>query len=176
MTKLFFVIRRGAQYCTLDSIGLTNCHINVNRHRLIGQKFSKRYLLWKRKSMLLAWKQTGQENKEGGQDGFYMRALARRCVWRGRWHRGADSSPDSGQAASPLQNSTDSESIKGRIMRANYVVRPFAGFWQRFAKILTACMFLFDRLPKPIQMLPKPERRAGNSEVSILTLQIIIAV
>lgn len=114
----------------------------------------------------LSLKERGQGNSEEGQDGFYMRALARRCVWRARQHRGANSSPDLGQAGSALQNS-DSESIKGRIMRANYVVRPFAGLWQRYAKILPACMFLFDRLPKPIQMLPKPERRAGNAKVLI---------
>lgn len=85
-----------------------------------------------------------------------MRALARHCAWRAHWHNGANSYPDLGQACSALQNS-DSESIKRRIMRANYVVRPFAGFWQRFAKILTACMFVFDRLSKSIQMLPKPD-------------------
>lgn len=83
--------------------------------------------------MLLARKERGQRNKEEGQDRFYMRALARRCVWRARWHRGANSSPDLGQAVTPLLNS-DSESIKERIMRTNYVVRPFAGFLAALCK------------------------------------------
>lgn len=81
------------------------------------------------------------------------------ALWRAHWH---NSFPKFRQTSSALQNS-DSKSIKKRIMRVNYVVRPFACFWQHFAKIFTACMFVFDRLPMSIQMLPKPKRQVKNS-------------
>lgn len=76
---LFFIIKRGVQKCIINSIRLTNCHTHFNMY-------------------VLAWKERGQGKKEEGQDGFHMRALARRCVWSARWHRGANSSPDLGQA------------------------------------------------------------------------------
>lgn len=49
---------------------------------------------------------------------------------------------------------------QGHIIRTDYVVRPFARFWQRFVKILTACMFVFDGLLEPIHSMPKPRGRA----------------
>lgn len=48
-------------------------------------------------------------------------------------------------------------------MGANYVVRPFAGFWQHFAKILMACTCVFDRLPKSVQLVTKA-RKTGQKQ------------
>lgn len=57
---------------------------------------------------------------------------------------------------------------QGHIIRTDSVVRPFARFWQRFVKILTACMFLFDGLLEPTHSMPKPRGRARFLHVLML--------
>lgn len=104
--------------------------------------------------MLLVGRERDKGSKRGEKIGSTWSLGPPVCVWGTQRHNGANSNPDLGQASSALQNS-DSESIKGGIMRADYVVRPFTGFWQHFAKILTACMCVFDRLPMSICNSPQ---------------------
>lgn len=82
-----------------------------------------------------------------------------------RWHSGASSDRDLGQASSWLWHWVNQgHNNEDRLCSQAF----FAGFWQCFAKTLAACMFLFDGLLKPICTLPKPGGRASYLYLSMM--------